>query len=171
MRLLVGAIGAVGLILLSAFVAARLLRARTAGFSIRMQVFLALAAIVFAFALGLGLLVLDRIQARATTLAEESARDEAAAIAALIGGELEAQGSLAEVGRKLALARSRGTAALHVTLFDPAGHAIFNSGPSPDEPGPSGHRAHRGPRTSAAACASSRPRWSSSGCSRLAPPS
>lgn len=135
MRLLVGAIGAVGLILLTAFVAARLLRARTAGISIRMQIFLALAGIVGAFALGLGLLVLDRIQARATTLAEEAARDEAESIAAVIGGELEAQGTLTDVGNKLAVVRARGTAALHVTLFDPSGHVIFSSGPSPDEPG------------------------------------
>jgi signal transduction histidine kinase len=134
-RLLVGAIGAIGLILLTAFVAARLLRARTAGTSIRMQVFLALAGIVGAFAAGLGLLVLDRIQVRATTLAEEAARDEAAAIAAVVGGELESEGTLGQIGDKLALARSRGGAGLHVALLDEAGRVVFTSGPGPDEPG------------------------------------
>ena len=43
----------------------RLLRTRTRGMSIRMQVFLALALIVGAFAFGLGLMVVDRIVARA----------------------------------------------------------------------------------------------------------
>jgi len=135
-RLLVGAIGAIGLILFTAFVASRLVRARTAGMSIRMQVFLALAGIVGAFALGLGLLVLDRIEARATTLAEEAARDEASAIAALVGGEMETrQLALDDVGKKLGLARGRGDGALHLALLDPTGHAVFSSGPGPDEPG------------------------------------
>ena len=54
MQLIVVAVGAIGLIIFVSFIAARLVRARTAGMSIRMQVFLALAMIVGAFALGLG---------------------------------------------------------------------------------------------------------------------
>lgn len=135
-RLLVGAAGAIGLILLTAFVASRLLRARRSGVSIRMQVFLALGSIVGAFALGLGLLVLDRIEARATTLAEESARDEAGAIAALVAGEIETQGaSLEAVADKLEAQRSRGVGGLHLSLLDPSGRVVFASGPYPDEPG------------------------------------
>ena len=49
--------GSIGLILLVAFVASRLARARTEGISVRLQVFVALAFIVGAFASGLGLLV------------------------------------------------------------------------------------------------------------------
>ena len=62
------ALSSFGLILFVAFVGARLLRSRTAGLSIRMQVFIALASIVGAFAFGVGVLVLDRVKARATLL-------------------------------------------------------------------------------------------------------
>lgn len=135
-RLLVAAAGAIGLILLVAFVAARLVRARTAGTSIRMQVFLALAGIVGAFAFGVGLLVLDRIEARATLLAEGAARDEAAAIAAIVGGEIEARGvPLEDVAHKLELVRGHGHRALSVALLDRSGRAVFSSGPAPGEPG------------------------------------
>ncbi|MBK8938685.1 MAG: GHKL domain-containing protein [Polyangiaceae bacterium] len=83
------ALSSFGLILFVAFVGARLLRSRTAGLSIRMQVFIALASIVGAFAFGVGVLVLDRVKARATLLAEESARSEASAIAALVQNDMK----------------------------------------------------------------------------------
>lgn len=135
-RLLVAAAGAIGLILLVAFVAARLSRWRTAGVSIRMQVFLALAGIVGAFALGLGLLVLDRVEARAALLAESAARDEAMAIAAIVMGEMEARGvGLPEVASKLMLARGEGMGELHLALLDTDGREVFARGPSPSEPG------------------------------------
>lgn len=73
-RLIIVAAAAVGLILFVAFVVSRLLRTRTRGVSIRMQVFLALALIVGTFAFGLGLMVLDRIEARAVSLAMHAAR-------------------------------------------------------------------------------------------------
>ena len=79
--LLLIAASSVALILFVAFIIARLLRSRTAGLSIRMQIFLALAGIVGTFAFGLGVLVVDRVKARATFLAEESARAEATAVA------------------------------------------------------------------------------------------
>ena len=59
------AAGAIGAILFVAFIASRLARSRRAGLSIRLQVFLALAAVVGAFAGGLGIMVMDRVQARA----------------------------------------------------------------------------------------------------------
>ena len=68
-RLIVVAAAAIGLILFVAFGVSRLLRARTRGMSIRMQVFIALVVIVGAFAFGLGLMVIDRIEARAVRLA------------------------------------------------------------------------------------------------------
>lgn len=71
-----------------AFIVVRLWRSRRTGVSIRMQIFLALAGIVGAFALGLGLLVLERVMARTTALAEESAKSEALAIAALIENDI-----------------------------------------------------------------------------------
>lgn len=134
-RFVVTIAGAMGLILLVAFVAARLVRARTAGMSIRMQVFLALGGIVGAFAFGLGVLVLDRINARAARIGEEAARDEASAIASLLGGELEGRGiSLEEAAQKLRAPREGGSS-LHLALLDDAGRVVFSSGPSPTEPG------------------------------------
>lgn len=135
-RLLLAAIGAIGLILLTAFVASRLVRSRTAGVSIRMQIFLALAAIVGALALGLGVLVLDRVEARATLLAEGAAQDEASALAALFAGEMEERGAdLPELAAKLERAQGGVAAELHLALLDPEGRDVFARGPSPSQPG------------------------------------
>src|SRR5262249_42326458 len=104
-RLLFTAGSAVALIFFVAFVVRRLLRSRSRGLSIRMQFFVALASIVGAFALGLGLLVLDRLEARTTVIAEGTAREEAEAIAALVGSEMDARGvGLLDVARKYAAA-------------------------------------------------------------------
>lgn len=83
-----GAAG-IGLILFLALIASRLIRARRQGLSIRMQVFLALAAIVGAFSFGLGVLVVDRIEARAERLALAAANEEAHAVAALLRSEMK----------------------------------------------------------------------------------
>ena len=139
-RLVVTAASAVALIFFVAFIVARLLRSRRRGFSIRMQFFLALASIVGAFALGLGLLVLDRLEARTTLIAEGAARDEAEAIAALLGSEMDARGvRLDEVWPRYASARvSMGAAAGKIerglSLRDAAGREVFASGLGPREP-------------------------------------
>jgi len=124
MRLVVVSFAAVALILLVAFIAARLVRARTTGMSIRMQVFLALAGIVGAFAFGVGLLVLDRIEARATLLATEAARDEAEAVARFVGAEMESHAwSIDDVGRSL---RTKGDSrSVHLLLVAPDGRVVF----------------------------------------------
>jgi signal transduction histidine kinase len=136
--MLVTASSAVALIFFVAFIVSRLLRSRSRGFSIRMQFFLALASIVGAFALGLGLLVLDRLEARTTLIAEGAARDEAEAIAALVGSEIDARGvPLDEIGRKYAAARGSsgaGGAERGLTLLDQAGREVFQSGLQPREP-------------------------------------
>jgi signal transduction histidine kinase len=112
------AVAGLVLIVFTTFLANRLLRSRRSGLSIRMQLFIALALLVSAFALGLGLLVLNRIDARATSLAQDAARDEAVALAALFEGELERGEPLASVAARL----DRPTvAAAHVTLLDAAG--------------------------------------------------
>jgi two-component system sensor histidine kinase CreC len=146
-RLFITAGSAIALIFFVAFVASRLMRARSHGLSIRMQFFLALASIVGAFALGLGLLVLDRLEARTTLITEGAAGEEAGAIATLVASEIDVRGvSLEEVGRKYAAARAepipprpepperarppeRGLA-----LLDPEGAVVFSSGLSPSEP-------------------------------------
>jgi two-component system sensor histidine kinase CreC len=124
-RLVIVAAAAIGLILFVAFVVSRLLRTRTRGMSIRMQVFLALGVIVGAFAFGLGLMVIDRIEARAGRLARQAASDEAASIAGMVSGELDRTGgSLSDVAHRLEHERERG-ADLRLLLVDESGQVIF----------------------------------------------
>ncbi len=126
-RLVIVAMGAVGLILFVAFVTQRLIRARTAGMSIRMQIFLALAGIVGAFAFGVGLLVLDRIEARATLLATEAARDEAEAIAHLVAAEMRADSvSIQDISKSLGSDRTNPD--VHLVLLDTEGRVVFGGG-------------------------------------------
>lgn len=135
-RFILGAAGAIGFILFTAFVTSRLVRSRTAGMSLRMQIFLALASVIGAFSLGLGLLVLDRVEARATLLAESAAREEAMAIAAFISGELDVRGgSLADVARKVEAIRGNGAGDLHLAVLNPKGDEVFSRGLQPSEPG------------------------------------
>jgi two-component system, OmpR family, sensor histidine kinase CreC len=128
-RLITVAAASIGLILFVAFVVSRLLRARSRGMSIRMQVFLALALIVGAFAFGLGLMVVDRIEARAVRIARQAASDEAASIAGLVAGEIDRTGGkLVDVARRLEHERTRG-ADLRLLLVDAGGQVIFPSNP------------------------------------------
>jgi len=108
-----------------AFVVSRLLRTRTRGMSIRMQIFLALAVIVGAFAFGLGLMVIDRIEARAVRIASQAAEDEAAALAGMMAGELDRTGvSVADLASRLEHERGRG-ADLRLMLLDQDGARLF----------------------------------------------
>jgi two-component system, OmpR family, sensor histidine kinase CreC len=112
-----------------AFVVSRLLRTRTRGMSIRMQVFLALGVIVGAFAFGLGLMVVDRIEARAVRIARQAAGDEAASIAGLVAGELDRTGGrLSDVARRFEHELQRG-ADLRLLLVDGDGRVIFPKSP------------------------------------------
>jgi two-component system, OmpR family, sensor histidine kinase CreC len=130
-RLIVVAAAAIGLILFVAFVVSRLLRTRTRGMSIRMQVFLALGFIVGAFAFGLGLMVIDRIEARAVRIARQAAGDEAASIAGMVAGELDRTGGkLSDVAIRFEHERARG-ADLRLLLVDASGVVIFPLG-APD---------------------------------------
>ena len=128
---------AIGLIVFVSFIAARLVRSRTRGMSVRMQVFLALASIVGAFAVGLGIMVLDRVKARADLVALEAAEGEARTVAALVGAEMEARGApLEEVAQRLERARLEGDQPeLHLTLFDASGPVVFSSGRDVEEDG------------------------------------
>jgi len=129
--------GAIGLILLMAFVAARLARVRTEGISVRLQIFIALAFIVGAFSFGLGLLVLDRIEARATRIAKEAASDEAAAIATFVAGQIDATDvTLRDIVEVLEYERQRGSPARsRLALYDVDARELFIDGPRPDQPG------------------------------------
>jgi len=130
-ELLVVAAASVALILLVAFIVSRLLRARSRGLSIRLQVFLALAGIVGAFAFSLGIVVINRVEARATLLATDAARAEASAIAALVANEVERKGRrLRDVARDL---DALGTE-VEVEVLAPDGRALAGRG-APDGPG------------------------------------
>jgi signal transduction histidine kinase len=130
-RLVVVTLGAIGLMLFVAFVTARLVRARTRGISIRMQVFLALAAIVGAFAFGLGVMVIDRIEARASRLAAQAAEDEAWVIAGVIESELARNSpSLSVVASRFEERRMHG-ANLRLELLDAHGKVLFPRTPEP----------------------------------------
>lgn len=134
-RLYVAAAAAIGLILLVAFVASRLVRSRATGVSIRMQVFLALGSVVGAFAFGVGVLVLDRIEARATLLAEAAAGDQATAIASLLGTEMEArEQALTELASRLGRPRADAPE-MHLAILDPDGNELLSRGPRAGAPG------------------------------------
>jgi signal transduction histidine kinase len=123
--MIVVAAAAIGLILFVAFIVSRLLRTRTRGMSIRMQVFLALAVIIGTFAFGLGLMVIDRIEARAVRLATQAASEEAAALSGMLEGELDRSGmTLAEVAERLEQEATRG-ADLRLELLDRSGQVVF----------------------------------------------
>jgi two-component system, OmpR family, sensor histidine kinase CreC len=127
-RLVTVAVGAISLILFVAFVVSRLLRTQSRGMSIRMQVFLALAVIVGSFAFGLGVMVIDRIEARAVMLATQAAEDEAGAIAGILAGELDrTNGRLELVAHRLEQERMHG-ADLRMELVDPSGKRVFPAG-------------------------------------------
>lgn len=96
-RMLVAGTASVGLIAFLTVVVARLIRSRRRGLSVRMQVFLALASIVGAFALGLGLLVVDRVDARAERLARSAAQEESSAVATLLQSEIARTGITLEL--------------------------------------------------------------------------
>ena len=124
-RLIVVAAASVGLMLFVAFVVSRLLRTRTRGMSIRMQIFLALAVIIGAFAFGLGLMVIDRIEARAVRIASQAAEDEAVALAGMMAGELDRTGvSIVDLAARLEHERGRG-ADLRLRLLDKDGARLF----------------------------------------------
>jgi signal transduction histidine kinase len=134
-RLVAVATGAVLLILFVAFVVSRLLRTRSRGMSIRMQVFLALALIVGTFAFGLGIMVLDRIEARAVRLATQAATDEATAIAGIMAGELDrSAGRIDVIAHRLEGERARG-ADLRMELLDSDGRRVFPRSAPDQEPG------------------------------------
>lgn len=133
-RLVIVSATAIAGILFVAFVASRVARSRQKGLSIRLQVFLALALVVGAFAAGLGVMVLDRIQARAVRFAVQSASEEARSIAKLLAIQIEHSGaSLDAVARALKADNNAGTSSSW-RLLDPEGHALYHRPPEDDGP-------------------------------------
>lgn len=124
-RLLVVGTASVGLMLFVAFVVARWLHTRTHGMSVRMQVFFALALIVGAFSVGLGVLVVDRVEARAVRLATQAAEDEATALTGILAADLaRSSGDLTPIVTRLEQELHRG-ADLKFELIDVHGVRVF----------------------------------------------
>jgi signal transduction histidine kinase len=124
-RLLVVGTACIGLMLFVAFVVARWLRTRTHGMSVRMQVFFALALIVGAFSAGLGVLVVDRVEARGVRLATQAAEDEATALTGILAADIaRASGDLTPVTTRLEQELKSG-ADLRFELFDTHGKRVF----------------------------------------------
>jgi signal transduction histidine kinase len=108
-----------------AFVVARWLHTRTHGMSVRMQVFFALALIVGAFSAGLGVLVVDRVEARGVRLATQAAEDEVAALTGILVADIaRSSGDLAPVATRLEQ-ELRSGADLKFELLDTQGKRVF----------------------------------------------
>ncbi|HEX3854222.1 MAG TPA: ATP-binding protein, partial [Polyangiaceae bacterium] len=91
--------------------------------------------IVGAFAFGLGLMVIDRIEARAVRIASQAAEDEAAALAGMMAGELDRTGvSIADLAARFERERRHG-ADLRLMLLDADGARIFPVQPPSEERG------------------------------------
>ncbi len=150
-RLIIVAAGAISAILFVAFIASRLARSRRAGLSIRLQVFLALAAVVGAFAGGLGIMVMDRVQARAVRFANQAASDEARSIANILSGQIERGGPpLSKLAADLQRDQSRrGTSSWK--LLDDRGQVLFHRPLSKGDGPPGEEFSGEGPTVSAAA--------------------
>lgn len=127
---------ALGLLLGATLLAQRLVRARQSGMSVRLQVFLALACIVGAFAGGLGLLVVDRIDARARWLATEAAEGEAAVLAAVAESDMRrGNRTLDDVARDIAALAVRVPDRAGIAVLDRRQRVIASHGLDPSAPG------------------------------------
>jgi two-component system sensor histidine kinase CreC len=134
-RLVIVSATAIAGILFVAFVASRVARSRQKGLSIRLQVFLALALVVGAFAAGLGVMVLDRIQARAVRFAVQSASEEARSIAKLLAIQVEHGGAgLVAVAQALKADNDNAGISSSWRLLDPEGNALYHRPPEDDGP-------------------------------------
>lgn len=123
MELLLPVLASIALSAFAGFVFLRLWRGRLTGISIRMQVFVAMAAVSGAFAALLGLVAVQRVESRSALLAEETVREDADLLARV----------LAAAGRPLpevapALSRSA-PAGLRVEILDEQGTLILGAGP------------------------------------------
>lgn len=126
-RLIIVAAASIGLILSLTFFVTKLVRSRRRGLSIRLQVFIALATVIGTFAFGLGVMVIDRIEARAFRFASHAATEKAQVIAKLLGGEVEQYGrGLEGIARRLP-ARDSPHALEAVALYDASGKLLFRS--------------------------------------------
>lgn len=87
-RLLIVIAATSGLLLVFAFVGMRWFRSLKPGLTIRMQIFIALSGIIGMFAVAMGIIVVERIDARAVRFTKQAAEAEAEIIAQLLSSNL-----------------------------------------------------------------------------------
>ena len=80
--------------------AERILRARRHGYSVRLQVFVPLAALTLTLSASFALIVIQNVQARAALFARRAAEDEGRVVAQLLVRGLEAPGSNLEMAAR-----------------------------------------------------------------------
>lgn len=128
MELAVPVLAGGALLAFASFVLLRLWRSVRRGLSIRMQVFVAMAAVSGAFAALLGLIAVERLELRATRLAAEAAQEDAE----LLARTLVATGRpLREVAPALVRANLAGVRpeGLRIEISDEAGQTVLVAGP------------------------------------------
>lgn len=102
---------------------ARVLEAlRTGGLSLRLQVFIPLAATTLILSAAFAVIVIDRFTARASLFASRAAEDEARAIAELAGR------TPADALKPILLAFTRSAIDTDVAVLDTQGHVLLESG-------------------------------------------
>ncbi len=123
--------------------AERILRARRHGYSVRLQIFVPLAATTLALSASFAAIVIDRMQARAAVFAQRAAEDEARVVAAVVrraldqdpgGGEqalARAADELARGGVVQAFSRNGADSETQVQLIDAGGRTLLDVGTVP----------------------------------------
>src|ERR1700693_5159978 len=101
---------------------ARLLEARRTGLSLRLQVFIPLAATTLLLSAMFAVIVIDRFTARASLFAIRAAEDEARAIAELVGR------APSDAPRPFLHACTRIAIDTDVAVLEPQGRVVFESG-------------------------------------------
>ena len=118
--------------------AERILRARRHGYSVRLQIFVPLAATTLALSASFAAIIIDRMQARAALFARRAADDEAQVVAALLRRSLQArEGGLPGAAREVASsgvlqAFSRGVADTQVQILGASGETLISVGAVPE---------------------------------------
>ncbi|HPH29862.1 MAG TPA: ATP-binding protein [Pseudomonadota bacterium] len=121
------------LVLFAGFVGLRLLQSLRRGLSIRMQVFVAMAAVSGCFAALLGVIAVQRLELRAARLFSEVAQEHADLLAKVLGAT---QKPLAELGPALATAGlpSIHPEGLRLEVVDLQGQLVYAAGPAQKQP-------------------------------------
>jgi two-component system sensor histidine kinase CreC len=114
--------------------AERILRARRHGYSVRLQIFVPLAATTLALSGSFAAIVIDRTQSRAEIFARRAAEDEAKVVAALLRRNLSTSGATLEAASREVVASgalqafSRDVADTQVVVLDPQGRVMASVG-------------------------------------------